>query len=110
MGSQKTYAPLLSWEEEKRISSLNGYVLQIASFRERDRAESLQKSMSEVGYRTFLEKVALDNGETTYRVRLGPYPQLMNAQEAARQIESKSGFRAIILPASSASPSTEKPS
>ncbi len=110
MWSEKTNAPLFSWEEEKKVRSLSGYILQIASFRERDRAESLQKWITEEGYQAFLEKVPLNNGETTYRVRVGPYPQLMNAQEVAREIESKSGFRAIILPASSASPSTEKPS
>lgn len=103
-------SPILSWEEEKKVRSLNGYVLQIASFRERDRAESLQRWIAEGGYQAFLEKVPLNNGETTYRVRVGPYGQLMNAQEAAREIESKSGFRAIILPASSATQSTEKPS
>lgn len=108
--SEKPASPLFSWEEEKKVRSLNGYVLQIASFRERDRAESLQRWIAEGGYQAFLEKVPLNNGETTYRVRVGPYGQLMNAQEAAREIENKSGFRAIILPASSATQSTEKPS
>ena len=103
-------SPILSWEEEKKVRSLNGYVLQIASFRERDRAESLQRWIAEGGYQVFLEKVPLNNGETTYRVRVGPYGQLINAQEAAREIENKSGFRAIILPTSSAAPSSEKPS
>jgi len=110
MGSEKTNAPIFSWEEEKKDRSFNGYILQIASFRERDRAESLQKSMTEVGYQAFLEKVSLNNGEATYRVRVGPYPQLVNAQEVAREIEHKSGFRAIILPASSISQTPEKPS
>jgi hypothetical protein len=32
-------------------------------------------------------------------VRVGPYAKLTEAQEAAREIETKSGFRAIILPA-----------
>lgn len=108
LGSEKPSSALFSWEEEKRIHSLNGYVLQIASFRERERAESLQKWITEGGYQAFLEKTSLNNGETTYRVRVGPYPQLTNAQEAAREIESKSGFRAIILPASSVAQPTEK--
>lgn len=107
---EKPSSPLLSWEEEKRVQSFNGFILQIASFRERERAETLQKSMTEVGYQAFLEKVPLSNGETTYRVRVGPYPQLINAQEVAREIEHKSGFRAIILPASSISQTPEKPS
>lgn len=110
LASGKPPSPLLSWEEEKAIHSINGYLLQIASFRERDRAESLQRSITEGGYPSFLEKGPLHNGETTYRVRIGPYPQLSEAQEAARQIENKSGFRAIIIPAAAVTPSQEKPS
>jgi len=108
--ADKPAAPLLSWEEEKRIHSINGYLLQIASFRERERAESLQKSITEEGYPSFLEQGSLQNGETTYRVRIGPYPELSDAQEAAREIENKSGFRAIIIPATAVTPSPEKPS
>ena len=108
--ADKPAAPLLSWEEEKRIHSINGYLLQIASFRERERAESLQKSITEGGYPSFLEQGSLQNGETTYRVRIGPYPELSDAQEAAREIENKSGFRAIIIPATAVTPSPEKPS
>ena len=108
--ADKPSTPLLSWEEEKRIHSINGYLLQIASFRERERAESLQKSITEGGYPSFLEQGSLQNGETTYRVRIGPYPELSDAQEAAREIENKSGLRAIIIPAAAVTPSPEKPS
>jgi D-alanyl-D-alanine carboxypeptidase len=108
--SPKPNSSLRSPEEESRIQAPGGYVLQIASFREQDRAELLQKSMAEGGYQAFLEKASLNSGETTYRVRVGPYPQLIRAQEAAREIEKKSGYRAIILPASPESESADKPS
>jgi len=107
---EKPSSPLFSWEEERGIRSSSGYVLQIASFRERDRAESLQRSITQGGYQVFLEKVFLNNGETTYRVRVGPYPQLTYAQEAAREIENKSGFRAIIIPVAAVAPPVERPS
>lgn len=110
LASGKPSSPLLSWEEEKALHSVNGYLLQIASFRERDRAESLQRWITEGGYPSFLEQGSLHNGETTYRVRIGPYPDLSDAQEAARQIEDKSGFRAIIIPAAAVTPSQENPS
>ncbi len=106
----KATSALLSPEEESRIQSPGGYVLQIASFRERERAENLQRWITDGGYQAFLERAPLDSGETSYRVRVGPYLQLIRAQEAAREIEKKSGYRAIILPASPASESTEKPS
>lgn len=107
---QKPSSPLFSVEEERRVQSSSGYILQIASFRERDRAESLQKLMIEEGLQAYLETAALSNGETTYRVRVGPYLQLLHAQEAARDIEEKSGLRVIILPVSSGAELEEKPS
>jgi len=106
----KVSPSLLTSDEASRIQSTDGYVLQIASFRERERAENLQKWVLEGGYQAFLESAALNTGETTYRVRIGPYPQLIQAQEAAREIEQKSGYRPIILPASPASESAERPS
>ena len=98
---ERVASPFLSSEEERRIRAPYGYLLQVASFRERDRAESLQKNILEAGYQAFLERAPLENGEFTYRVRVGPYAELNHAQGASRDIESKSGFRAIIVPAPS---------
>jgi D-alanyl-D-alanine carboxypeptidase len=98
----KPSSPLLSWEEEKRLHSASGYLLQVASFRERDRAEALQKTILEGGREAFLERALLSNGEVTFRVRVGPFHELTDAQSAAREIESRSGFRPIILPADGA--------
>ncbi|MBI2087180.1 MAG: D-alanyl-D-alanine carboxypeptidase [Deltaproteobacteria bacterium] len=98
----KPSSPLLSWEEEKQLRSASGYLLQVASFRERDRAEALQKIILEGGREAFLERALLSNGEVTFRVRVGPYHELTDAQNAAREVESQSGFRPIIIPADGA--------
>lgn len=97
--------PLLSREEEeeeKEPRSASGYLLQIASFRERDRAEALQKTILEGGQKAFLERALLNDGEVTFRVRTGPYQELTDAENAAREIESTSGFTPMILPADGA--------
>lgn len=99
MRQEKIAAVLVTPQEEEKPRPAHGYVLQIASFRERDRAESLRKRISETGFEAFLESTALTKGETAYRVRLGPYPELLEAQATADQIADRSGFRAIILPA-----------
>lgn len=91
--------PLLSREDEKKPRSASGYLLQVASFRERDRAEALQKSISEGGQDAFLEPAFLNDGEVTFRVRTGPYHELTDAENAAREIQSRSGFTPMILPA-----------
>jgi D-alanyl-D-alanine carboxypeptidase len=101
---------LLSLEEQQRIHSPAGYVLQIASFRERDRADSLQKIIVNNGMQALVEPAPVPGGDITYRVRVGPYENLAEAQEVARSIETKSGFRAIILPAGAGTQSGQNPS
>ncbi|HEX9443124.1 MAG TPA: D-alanyl-D-alanine carboxypeptidase [Candidatus Binatia bacterium] len=93
-----------SLDEQRRMQSSTGYMLQIASFRERERAEYLQKTIAANGIAALLEPAAVAGGETTYRVKAGPYAKLAEAQEIAREIETKSGFRAIILPTGGAQP------
>jgi D-alanyl-D-alanine carboxypeptidase (penicillin-binding protein 5/6) len=77
---------------------LDGYVLQLATFRERERAELLSRQMSDKGFRTFVEQALLAPGDTAYRVRLGPYSELLTARETAQDILAKSGYRVLILP------------
>jgi D-alanyl-D-alanine carboxypeptidase (penicillin-binding protein 5/6) len=106
---ERSASVLFTPDEQQRLQSPAGYMLQIASFRERDRAESLQKTIVASGVLASVDPAAVPNGEITYRVRVGPYAKLTEAQEAAREIESKSGFRAIILPAG-ANPPSQNPS
>lgn len=103
-------SPLFSSDEGKSILSQSGYLLQVGSFREQERAETLRKQISDNGYQAYLERTPLNNGDITYRVRVGPYSELARAQDAARNIESKSGFKAIIVPPSSTPQAPEKSS
>ena len=80
-------------------SSSDGYILQVGSFREQHRAEALVKAFSEKGFDAFVEKTTLsDKGETSYRVRLGPYAELSEAQDILQDVLKESGHRAIVLP------------
>ena len=108
--TERPTSTLFSLDEERRLQASPGYMLQVASFRERDRAESLQKMIVATGLQASVEPAPVAGGDTTYRVRVGPYAKLVEAQEAAREIENKSGFRSIILPAESASQPGENPS
>ncbi|MEX0803346.1 MAG: D-alanyl-D-alanine carboxypeptidase [Candidatus Binatia bacterium] len=96
----KTAALIATSQGDTEPNALvDGYVIQVGSFRERQRAESLLKAFSEKGFEVFVETAALDDsGETTYRVRLGPYRQLLEAQEIVQEVFSQSGHRAIIFP------------
>ena len=81
-----------------RAKPADGYILQVASFRERDRAELLAQQFRDKGFETSIEPVAVGRGESSFRVRVGPYGDLNAAQDAAQEILAKSGYRALILP------------
>jgi serine-type D-Ala-D-Ala carboxypeptidase (penicillin-binding protein 5/6) len=85
-------------QEKSQIKVNEGFILQVGAFRDRERAESLSRQINDQGIDAFVEKTATGPSETAYRVRVGPYPELITAQEAAQQILSKSGHRAVILP------------
>ena len=93
--SASTIAP----QEDDKSKPPDGYLLQVGSFRERDRAESLVKQFSADGFEAFVEKISLTGGQTIYRVRVGPYAERLEAQEIAQEILNKSGLRPLILPA-----------
>ena len=95
-------------ENQAKLSE--GYVLQVGSFRERDRAESLSREMAEKGFEVFVEPSPVSRSETAYRVRVGPYAELLAAQETAQEIFTKSGLRALILPLQAAEQERGDPS
>ena len=88
--------------QTQRVRSSNGFIIQVASFLGQDQAESLRKKFEKSGYHTYIDKSYPDNGQTTYRVRIGPYAKWIYAQKAARELESRNDVKAIILFTSSA--------
>ena len=83
---------------EFRARSTDGYILQVASFRERDRAELLAQQIRDKGFETSIELFAVGQGESSFRVRVGPFADLNAAQGVAQEILAKIGHRALILP------------
>src|SRR3990172_9012896 len=91
-------ALMVAPRESSRGQPVNGYVLQLVTFRERERAESLLKQLSDKGWSGFVEKIILSEGQTAYRVRLGPYAEFLDAQQTAQEIFSTSGHQVLIMP------------
>ena len=85
-------------QENGRGKPTSGYILQVATFRELERAELVWRQMSAKGFDVFIEQTSLQEGDAAYRVRLGPFAELATAQEAASSILAKSGYRPVILP------------
>ena len=93
-------APADDTAQDNRHTKLTtGYVLQIATFRELERAELVWRQMNAKGFEAFIEQTSLQQGEAAYRVRIGPYAELASAQQTASSILAMSGYRALILPA-----------
>ena len=85
--------------QDAKLTSVDGYVLQVGAFRERSRAESLSRKMVEKGFSAFIEEAPLNQAEMAYRVRIGPYAKLLQAQERAQELSLGSGYQVLILPA-----------
>jgi cell division protein FtsN len=84
--------------QDEKLTVTDGYVLQVGAFRERGRAESLSKQMVENGFKAFIEETPLNQAETAYRVRVGPYTELGRAQESAQELSHRSGYQVLIVP------------
>jgi D-alanyl-D-alanine carboxypeptidase len=102
MRSERLSALIVTPQEEK-LKVTDGYVLQVGAFRERGRAESLSRQIAEKGFSAFIEEVPLNQGETAYRVRVGPYTELLQAQESAQDLSNRSGYQVLILPVATTS-------
>ncbi len=72
-------------------------MVQIASFRDEERAESLRNKIAKGGYKTTVHRFSPQNGDTAYRVRIGPYTQWIHAKKVARKLERKRGMKPMIF-------------
>lgn len=72
------------------------YTLQLGSFQNSDVAASFSSSLESKGYKTFIAKNDLASKGTVYRVRLGRYESIEEAQKAAAELEKKEGISAFI--------------
>lgn len=88
----------------------DGFVLQLGTFRERERADTLVRQLAEKGYEVFVEPTLIQPGETAYRVRLGPYSEWFMAQEIAQEIYRTSGLQALVLQFDGAAAKSSDPS
>jgi D-alanyl-D-alanine carboxypeptidase (penicillin-binding protein 5/6) len=74
-----------------------GFELQLASFQQRESAETLRDRIARLGYPARIVTVHLQDLGTMSQVRVGPYPEMAAAQRAALAIEIKESLRPMIL-------------
>jgi D-alanyl-D-alanine carboxypeptidase (penicillin-binding protein 5/6) len=83
--------------DNQRPRLLAGYMLQVGSFRERERAELVSRQISDMGFEPIIDSTTVGGGEAAYRVQVGPYAELVAAQEVAQVILAKNGYKSLIL-------------
>jgi len=74
----------------------SGFIVQAGAFSNTDSAQDLQKKLSQLGVKTYTEKV----GNIT-RVRAGAYPTRAAADKVARKLEAQ-GLKPVIISATTA--------
>jgi len=78
-------APSLGAAPSGTPATPGGYVIQVFSSADEVQARRLLKQLSDGGYPAFLSPVEV-GGQTMVRVRIGPYPELTNAESVAERI------------------------
>jgi cell division septation protein DedD len=72
------------------------YTLQLGSFQNNEVASSFSSSLNAKGYDSHIEKITVPDKGMVYRVRIGKYTSLEEAQKAAAVLEKKEGISAFI--------------
>jgi len=72
------------------------YTLQLGSFQSSEVASSFLSSLAAKGHEATISKITVPDKGTVYRVRLGKYRSIEDAQKAAAELEKKEGISAFI--------------
>ncbi len=73
-----------------------GWVLQVASLREKSRALALQQRLQAAGFPVFLEEAEV-RGQHYHRVRIGPRQTKAQIQSLAAAVQARTGYEGQIL-------------
>jgi len=83
-GEQPPAEPAVVREAE--TSPFGFYTIQMSSWRTREKAESEVERYQSMGLEAYIQQADLGEKGTWYRVRVGRYPALSEAQQAARSL------------------------
>jgi cell division septation protein DedD len=75
-----------------------GFCLQLGAFKTEENAQRLMASMKTRGYTVFLYKALDTNNHVWHTVRMGPYPDVKKAAQAAQEFSRKEQIPAFVRP------------
>ena len=97
---KKPLAPALSSAPQTASPGLSSepltYTLQLGSFQNNEVASAFSSSLAAKGYESHIVKITVPDKGVVYRVRIGKYKTLEDAQKMATELEKKEGISAFI--------------
>ena len=83
-------------EGVKQVEKPGTYLLQAGSFRSQQQADQLRAKLALLGLETSLQTVSINSTQAWHRVRVGPFNNLKDLNEA-RSLLKKNGVDAILI-------------
>ena len=83
-------------EGVKQVEKPGTYLLQAGSFRSQQQADQLRAKLALLGLETSLQTVSINSKQTWHRVRVGPFNNLRDLNEA-RSLLKNNGVDAILI-------------
>lgn len=71
------------------LGAAPGWSVQVGAFRSRQQADDVQKRLAEAGFPAVLSTIALDDGQSRYRVRVGGARSRGEAEQLAQQVRAR---------------------
>ncbi|RLB06811.1 MAG: hypothetical protein DRG50_04595 [Deltaproteobacteria bacterium] len=82
-----------SKQVKKALAQKGLYFVQVGSFKKKDRADSFRDKLIKKGYKACVTPVKIENKGLWYRVRLGGYKTLKEAQRIKKRISAQEGIK-----------------
>ena len=73
-----------------------GWVVQVGSFSEQDKATALQDRLRKQQFKAFVERYQAGNGQSMYRVRVGPVPERPEAESLQQKLEAQEKLKGFV--------------
>ena len=83
-------------EGGKRVEQPGTYLLQAGSFRKQAQADQLRAKLALLGLETRVQAVSVNSAQTWHRVRVGPFSNLADLNQA-RSLLKQNGIDAILI-------------
>ena len=94
---KKSEPELMSKASEEKPALPESYLIQVASFKDEGRMESLKKKLSTMGYTPRVDKIRLSSSGNWFRVKLEGFATFDEAATTATFIEKKiSGLKCLV--------------